>query len=100
MELRKFIKTTLEEIADGVSDAKLKFKELGGEVNPEGSGMKQGKQTVNIEFEVSLADSTTSSKGGKIGVLLSIVSVEAAKENENAIRSMTKVEFSVPVILP
>jgi hypothetical protein len=102
MELKEFIQTTLEDISNGVSGVKPKFKELGGEVNP----VKQStlhsceKQTVNIEFEVSLADNSTSSTGKGIGVLLSVVSAGANKVSESELLSMTKVKFSVPVKLP
>ncbi len=102
MELRDFIKTTLEEIAGGVAGAKPEFKKLGGEVNPLHHSSVKGmaKQTISIAFEVSLADNSTDTKGGGIGVLLSIVSVGANKTSEKEIQSLTKVEFSVPVILP
>jgi hypothetical protein len=106
MELRDFIKTTLEEIAGGVAGAKPEFKKLGGVVNPNfdkahniQKNMGQRK-LIDIQFEVSLADNSTDTKGGGIGVLLSVVSVGANKASEKEVQSLTKVEFSVPVILP
>lgn len=105
MELREFIKTTLEEIAGGVAGAKPEFENLGGEINPnvdrtQNTSITGKRKLIEIQFEVSLADNSTDSKGGGIGVLLSIVSVGGNKTSEKEIQSLTKVEFSVPVILP
>lgn len=104
MELNEFIKNTLEEIAKGVSGAKPNFEKFGGNINPKIQSKIHGGNTTdsksNVEFEVSLTDSSTDTNGKGIGVLLSIVSAGMNKTNETEIRSMTKIKFNVPVELP
>jgi len=102
MDLREFVTAALSDISEGISDAKPLIANLGGHVNPViyHKTSPAEKKIVDVEFEVSLADNSTSKTGKGIGVMLSVVSAGANKTNETEMKSITRVKFSVPVELP
>ncbi len=102
MELKEFITNTLVEIATGVNDAKSAYLELNGEVNPDEQFQigDRSKPACNIDFEVALSENTATKGNKGIGVALSFVSADGSKSTENEINSLTKIKFTVPVILP
>ena len=114
MELKEFITNTLSQIAEGVKDAQVIYKNVGGVVNPNGlkqveGGIPYGKTTpihgeahllCNVQFEVSLTNDSGSNKSGGIGVLFGALSIGGKAGEEEKQSSLTKVRFNIPVKLP
>lgn len=106
MELKDFIRSTLEEIAQGVQAAQAGVKAVGGTVNPKGitrsgafdSTWSPGPQIVS--FHVALSESKGTETKGGIGVMLGAVGLGSQGKSENASEAVTHVEFSVPLMLP
>ena len=108
MELKDFIKETLEQIVDGVSNASESIKSKGGVINPSSmSFTKDGQYNnfphvmpSNVEFDVGLTatDKTGSTEG--IGVFLGAINL--GKKNEAGLETVaiTRVKFTVPLVLP
>lgn len=108
MELKDFIRETLEQIIEGVSCAKKAIEKHGGTINPTSvsfrrdgdwnnytSGMPQ-----NVEFDVGL--SAIDKKGSVEGIGVFLGSVSLGKKNDQGIEhtAVTRVRFSVPLVLP
>lgn len=103
MELKEFITNTLSEIAQGVADAKPLYKSLGGEINPKkhDSDAKDSYKSITIvNFEVALGQNTSDTNTKGIGVLFGMLSVGGDNVDKKSEQYATKIQFSVPVILP
>lgn len=108
MELRAFIKDTLEQIVAGVSDANAAITAQGGVINPSSMSFHEGgKNTVHyhpmpqtVEFDIALE--TISRAGGTEGVGVFMGAVNLGKRNDKSDQStaLTKVKFTVPLVLP
>jgi hypothetical protein len=108
MELKDFVRETIQQIVEGVSEAQSSIEEKGAIINPSGiKFFKDGKWSnyhhampQNVEFDVGLTaiDKSGSSEG--IGVFLG--SVNLGKKNDSGTENVavTKVKFSVPLVLP
>lgn len=109
MELKDFIKDTVSQIAEAVT-------ELNGEtsipltINPAKTEFMDGKQFVdmgyskayltNIYFDLTLSLSEGKGSDAKVGVFASVIGV-GASSNENAKNeSVSKIKFTLPVLLP
>jgi hypothetical protein len=114
MTLNQFISETLTQIAEGVNQAKPKYKELGGVINPQGFEQIEGgipyakarpmhgvaSLLCNIQFEVTLAaDTSTDGKTG-IGVFWGDIGIGVKNSESNKETTLNKVSFNVPVQLP
>lgn len=114
MQLKQFISETLIQIADGVSEAKPHFEELGGTVNPREfdevtgevisakyrSGRNNIRLLCNVQFEVALtSDNSTEGKAG-IGVFWGEIGIGAKNAESARDVSFNKVKFNVPIQLP
>ena len=109
MELKEFVTDVLQQITDGVVDAQKR----GVFVNPrkkhhgvkqsfyytiDGENYEESLQTV--DFEVGLTNEAESG-GGKIGVsFASIFSVDAEGGGKTSNSSVTRIRFSIPMLLP
>lgn len=111
MELDQFIKSTLVQIVDGVSEAEKVLQERGASVNPIGGHFDQkqvGGRTWSfedgvsevVEFDVALTNSEKEGTSAGIGVLLGGIKLGANGKSEETITSVTRIKFSVPVLLP
>lgn len=115
MELKEFVSETLRQIADGVLTVKDYYKENGGIVNPKkykvvSEGIKYGKEFHNVgeqidmicdvEFEVSLTEGSKEGSTGGLGVMLGYINVGGKINSDEERKSLTKVKFNIPVILP
>lgn len=108
MELKDFIRQTLEQIVEGVSSARSHVEDRGGTINPTSitfrrdgewnnfnSGMPQ-----NVEFDVGLT--SVDKKGATEGIGVFLGSVSLGKKNESGLEhtAVTRVRFSVPLVFP
>jgi len=108
MELKDFVKATLEQIVEGVSMAKETIDSHGGTINPTNVRFNRDGAFNSYNhampqdgvFDVGLTstDKTGSSEG--IGVFLGSISL--GKKNDIGAEhvAVTKVKFTVPLVLP
>lgn len=103
MDLKQFVKETLTQIIQGVSEAQGEASLSGGRVNPSFSGPgtdQHGCLIGFVEFDVAVSVSEgTGSKAG-IGIFVGEVGLGAKGESTSASGSMSRIKFKVPVTLP
>jgi len=111
MDLKDFIKNTLVQIADGVSEAEKELEVKNASVNPIGGYFDQkqlGGRTWSfkngvteiVEFDVALTNSEKEGTSAGIGVLLGSINLGAKGASEEAVLSVTRIKFSIPLLLP
>lgn len=111
MDLRDFVRETLVQIVEGVVNARDSIVEKGGDINPVGGHFDQkslkGRQwdwkrgaAENVEFDVALTASDKEDAKAGFGVFFGAVGIGTQISGENAYSSMTRVKFSVPLLLP
>lgn len=110
MDLKDFISQTLIQIAEGVSDSAKRVVELGGQVNPHlmGEQKEMGRHGILwgsghavhvVGFDVALTvNSGTGTKGG-IGIFAGAVTLGASGESRAENSSVSRVNFTVPLLL-
>ncbi|WP_099465602.1 hypothetical protein [Parabacteroides provencensis] len=117
MELKEFISDVLLQIAEGVTDANRRYKELGGFVNPRGSfkieGMpyilKESKipnssismPLIPVQFKTHVQlEEKAETKGAGSCNIIKIISASIGSSVGESMASVQEVSFSVPVLLP
>lgn len=108
MELKDFIKETIENIIDGVSAAQISARDKGAKINPKGVRFTENGQynELNsgvprlIEFDVGLTSVNKSGSSEGIGVFLGAINL--GKKNDQGMEhtAITKIKFSLPLVLP
>mgnify|MGYP001240455631 CR=1 FL=1 len=111
MDLRDFVSETIVEIITGVKDAQDKAQKLGGAVNPKltsnsdyasqhGFLRSSGGPAQIVQFDVALTiKEGTGTKGG-IGIFAGAINLGSSGQSSNENSSVSRVKFSVPIILP
>jgi len=108
MELKEFVRETLEQIVEGAALAQESIRTHGGIVNPSNMDFfKDGSRSVyrhampqEVVFDVGLTTSDKSGSTEGIGVFLGSVSLGKKNDvNEESV-AVTKVRFTVPLVLP
>ena len=100
MELKDFIKDTLIQIVSGVDEAQEAVADK-AVINPVNDAFELNRAApVKVFFDVALT--VTESAGGKavIGIFTSGLSLGVKGGAEVGSRSLNRVQFNVPVILP
>lgn len=108
MELKEFIKTTLKQIADGIAETQKEYENQGININPiKVIYKKDGKWNEyqagipqEVCFDIALTELESSNLKGGIGVFLGGVGVGTKAETGEQLKSMSRIKFSVPIILP
>ena len=108
MELKDFVRATLEQIVDGVYQAQENIDSKGGIVNPSGMNyFKDGQRSVydhampqQVEFDVGLTSTDKSGSSEGIGVFLGSISLGKRNDAGSESVAVTRVKFSVPIVLP
>jgi hypothetical protein len=108
MELKEFVKATLEQIVEGAALAQQSIKNKGGIVNPSNMSFQKDGAWNNynhampqeVVFDVALTSTDKSGSTEGIGVFLGSISL--GKKNELGVEqvAVTKVKFTVPLVLP
>lgn len=116
MELKDFISETIQQISQGIIDAKEKCSELDVIVNPNitigadgdyyvpeekriGSvSMQRRVQLLNMDIAVTVTEASETSGGGKIGVSIFGANINSSGKSENT--NISRVQFSIPVCFP
>ena len=107
MELREFISESLKQIIAGVKQARDYAKGDEARINPSvtprpGSlyHMASNTHLQDIEFDVAVTVTEEKEKAGKISVLAGIFGGEAGGQSRASNASISRIKFSVPVVLP
>jgi alpha-D-ribose 1-methylphosphonate 5-triphosphate diphosphatase PhnM len=108
LELKGFVRITLEQIVDGAAEAQRTIKEKGGTVNPTSLNFHKDGAWNNythampqeVVFDVALT--TTDKRGSTEGIGVFLGSISLGKKNDAGVEqvAVTKVKFSVPLVLP
>lgn len=108
MELSNFVKSTLEQIVLGVVEAQKSVQAHGAVVNPVSvSYQRDGAWNVSdgaipqeVVFDVALTATDKSGSSEGIGVFLGSISLGKKNDAGTEQVAITKVKFSVPLVLP
>lgn len=110
MELKEFVKESLSQIMEGIIEAQELSVGKKYIINPYPKKREdvygtteysfKPEHAVNIDFEVVLTNTDANKGKGGIGVFLGGVGVGVQNDKEENTSNMTKIKFSIPVILP
>lgn len=108
MELKDFVKATLEQIVEGAAEAQKSIHDRGAIINPSSvQFQKDGAWNTydhampqDVVFDVALT--STDKKGSSEGIGVFLGSISLSKKNESGMEqvAVTKVKFTVPLVLP
>lgn len=106
MELKDFVKGVIFDITNAVKECQQELNN-GAIICPTNSSSKEkvlsdeGLLTIsNIDFEVSVSVGSSNETGGKITVMSAIISGGFGIGNTTKDENVSKVRFSIPVVLP
>lgn len=111
MELKEFVKTAIQDITNAVSELQSELKN-GSIVSPsmpstianstvmDPDNGSINRKISNIDFDVALTvgGSGTIESGGKVGI--QIFSAKIGGENKSHTEDVSRITFSIPVVLP
>jgi hypothetical protein len=108
MELKDFVKVTLEQIVEGVVSAQESVAAKGASVNPIDIEYTKDGQYNSFEhavpqdvvFDVGLTSTDSSGSSEGIGVFLGSINLGKKNNSGSESVSVTKVRFVVPLVLP
>ena len=108
MQLDEFIKKTLVQVVQGVATAQQEVSESGAKVNPvDVMYYRDGKTTSfagssvqDVQFDVALTEMEGTGTEGGIGVFLGGIGLGSKGKSETQSTSLTRISFSVPLMLP
>ena len=111
MDLKEFVKETLTQIAQGVSESQAQVYQLGGAVNPAMRGviakdayfgdMHDGQHVFLVDFDVAITATEETRANAKaklkVATLLSLGGGGGTNESQ---ASTSRIRFKVPLALP
>lgn len=110
MELKDFIKDTVTQISEAVTElngGQAKYKLTVNPISSNGISERNSINTAydtchvtNIEFDLTLTSSENSGSSAKVGVFASVVGVGASSNSGANNESVSKIRFALPVVLP
>ncbi len=108
MELKEFVKATLEQIVEGAALAQEAITEKGGIVNPSNMSFQKDGSWNNyrhampqeVIFDVGLTSTDKSGSSEGIGVFLGSINLGKKNDSGSEQVAITKVKFTVPLVLP
>ena len=109
MDIKDFVKSTVSQIGDAIRELNDESKDDQMVVNPydvkrhnkDAVTTKSGSITVtDILFDLYVSVESTSESGGKLGVFSGIFDAGVAEKTDDSNKSISRVQFSVPVIFP
>lgn len=111
IELEDFIKKSLVQIMVAVKSAQTEIEDSGGTINPTGlkfwpkqlTGEKfnsDGNITQNVHFDVAVTALEGKGTKGGIGVFAGAVGLGSQGESNASSQAVSRIKFSVPVLLP
>ncbi|MEL5895034.1 trypco2 family protein [Bacteroides sp. GD17] len=103
MELKDFIKATIKDISDAVTELNTEMADKNLLVNPipnnHQGGMvysEDGRWLQKIEFDVSVTTSDKSEKGGRVKIYVAKAGISESASNE----ATSSLHFHITVALP
>jgi hypothetical protein len=111
MNLQDFVSETIMQIVSGVKAAQAVSAEHGSKVNPKlmsnydyasqhGFLWCDSEYAQIVQFDVALTATKESGAKGGIGLFVGAVSIGATKGSNSENTSVSRVKFSVPLVLP
>ena len=115
MELKEFIKESLSQIIDAVKETQEKYKDTNVLVCPDDVQGEDNNLYIDNEnfnqyynrytrvqnIEMDIAISVTEKEGNKSGIgIAKIINAGISSENAQQNESISKIKFSIPVVLP
>ncbi len=108
MELKDFVKLTLEQIVEGVAEAQASVSARGGVINPGNMNYHQeGKwnsfdhaMPQQVNFDVGLTSTGKAGSSEGIGVFLGSINLGKRNDSSSENVAVTRVQFTVPLVLP
>ena len=110
MELKAFIRESLDQIIEAVAASAKVADKQGAVINPRqrqfryGHGIYFDKQTgsplVNVEFDIAVTVADQKKSKGGIGVAMANVVLGSQGESGMQNERLNRIKFSVPVVLP
>lgn len=107
MELQDFVSTALVSIVRGVEKAQVDLGSSKATINPNGlktqlalEQLQEGSGLTNVEFEVAVEVKSAGEAGGSAGIKIHIFSGEISGKKSNSSSHLSRLKFSVPVLLP
>tara|TARA_A200000159_G_C7324943_1_gene340501 strand:+ start:252 stop:629 length:378 start_codon:yes stop_codon:yes gene_type:complete len=106
MELKDFISKTLIEIYSGVNDAirEIDTNNLGGAINPMDTSHIQKVDLKDyaspLKFDIAVTTSDKDAGDFKGGIKVWSVEIGGSSASEKSNSEVTRVQFSVPMLLP
>ena len=116
ISLEDLVHHSLSQIVKGVKSAQEDTKDVGGEIVPTGLYMRGGENQLvtfkpgygivqNVEFDVALTSTETTSKGGGAGIGVGVplgatINIELQKKLAKSQTVLNRIKFNVPVLFP
>ena len=111
MQLDDFVAETLSQIVNGVSKARKETGLTGIGVRPSGAPavnasnpdvvLTEGRVAAqSVRFDVALTVTENTGTSAKVGVVSGIINGSGAMEGQSQNSSVSRVQFSIPVLLP
>lgn len=117
MDLKDFIKASLVEINQAITDSNEELKGTGAVINPKGvqinseNSQAYGRQSPKadhqylkvvhkIDFDVAVYAQSDEKAGGGAKISIASIGIGADAEVKNSNKSESRLRFSVPVIYP
>ena len=110
MELKDFVKTTLTQIAQGISEAQEEIDGTDMIINPAGLASNQiGDKYLRTDgwryvqdIEINVGITEIENEGGKagIGIVTGFLSGGAQSSSDNSNQIISTIKFKIPVALP
>lgn len=107
MELKEFIKQTITDIKDAISELNQESESDNAVVTPQNiDDLKHPKtegthrNVTDIQFDLSLSVMEEKGKEGKLGVMNSIVSLGGTAKTGATHENVNRIQFTIPVCFP
>ena len=103
MELDTFITKTINSIVKGVAESRYFAKENGALVNPKMVSLRDNSDRTtitNLEFDVAITSSMEKETGINGGISVFNVSVGGKASDKGLEHSLSRIKFSVCIVLP
>jgi hypothetical protein len=106
MELKDFIKGTLTEIIEAITESQAAIKGTGAVINPHQYGKTEKSYTgdniqiFEIEFDVGVTISDSSGSKAGIGIFMAGLGVGTKGELKESNISQNRIKFQIPVAYP
>lgn len=117
MELKEFIKASLVQINQAISESNEQLEESGAVINPKGvqinsdNSQAYGRQSwkdehhkykvvQKIDFDVAVYAQNDETAGGGAKISIASIGIGAEAEVKNMNKSESRLKFSIPVIYP